>query len=236
MPVLLFVGAHPDDELYAAGLLAALSERGVRIHLLCLTRGEGGTMGKPPVATRDTLGAAREAELRASAQVLGIATVELLGYVDPEPTGVPRIVRAPDVDPGHLTSLIAEAIRKSGAEAVLTHGSNGEYGHPAHRLVHQSVVQAVDSAVLYTFNANAPGVSLWGGVNPDDPADLVFDATPWLDAKIRAFESHVSQREIWLPPGGPATTEDYIRASAFQETFRRHGPPGGPDPLRAWLA
>ena len=239
MPVLLFVGAHPDDELYAAGLLAALSERGVQIHLLCLTRGEGGTMGKPPVATRDRLGAAREAELRASAAALGVGRVELLGYVDPEPSGSPRAARAPDVDPDHLVRQIAEAIRESGAEAVLTHGSNGEYGHPAHRLVHQAASQAASPsavAVLYTFNAAAPGVSLWGGVNPDDPADLVFDATPWLDAKIRAFESHVSQRGIWLRPDGPATTEEYVRGHAFHETFRRHGPPNGPDPLRAWLS
>lgn len=230
--MLLFVGAHPDDELYAAGLLAMLSARGVGVHLLCLTRGEGGSPGNPPVAAREHLGAAREAELRASAAALGVAGVELMGYVDPEPSGNPRKARAPEVDPGHLAGEIAGVARRVGAEAVLTHGSNGEYGHPAHRLVHAA---ARESTPLYTFNAHAPGVSLWGGVNPDDPADLVFDATPWLEAKIRAFEAHVSQRGIWLRPGGPATTAEYVRGHAFQETFRRvhrHGP----DPLTRWLS
>lgn len=243
MPVLLFVSAHPDDELYAAGLLAALSKRRVEIDLVCLTRGEGGSLGQPPVATRAQLGATREAELRASAAALGIGSVEMLGYIDPEPSGNPRVARAPNIDSADLALEIMDAIRESGPDAILTHGSNGEYGHPAHRLVHLAVLQGSTwsqvkgfSPVLYTFNAAAPGVSLWGGVNPDDPADLVFDATPWLDAKIRAFESHASQRHIWLRPGGPATTEEYVRGNAFQETYRRIGPARGDDPLRKWLS
>jgi hypothetical protein len=90
--------------------------------------------------------------------------------------------------------------------------------------------------VLYTFNASAPGAPLWGGVNADDPADLVFDPEPWHGAKARAFASHVSQRHIWLRPGGPATEEEFLRRSGFRETFRRYGDDGGPDPLRGWLS
>lgn len=213
---LLFVGAHPDDELYAAGLLAALAGRGVETHLLCLTRGEGGTTGG--LTTREDLGRLRERELRASAAALGVATVELMGYVDPLPDGK---ARAPEVAPGELAREIEAAVEKRDAEAVLTHGSNGEYGHPAHRLVHQAA-RLVRGPVLYTFNAAAPGISLWGGVNPDDPADLVLDVTPWLEAKARAFDAHASQREVWLRAGGPSP----------RETFRRHGPD---DPLRGWL-
>lgn len=210
------MGAHPDDELYAAGLLAALAGRGVETHLLCLTRGEGGTTGS--ITTRENLGKVREQELRASAAALGAATVELMGYVDPLPDGK---ARAPEVDPGQLAREIEAAVRKRKAEAVLTHGSNGEYGHPAHRLVHEAA-RLVQGAVLYTFNAAAPDVSLWGGVNPDDPADLVLDVTPWLEAKARAFDAHLSQREVWLRAGGPSP----------RETFRRYG---SKDPLGDWL-
>lgn len=213
---LLFVGAHPDDELYAAGLLAALAGGGFETHLLCLTRGEGGTTGG--LAARQDLGRLREQELRASAAALGAATVELMGYVDPLPDGR---ARAPEVAPEELAREIEAAVAKRAAVAVLTHGSNGEYGHPAHRLVHQAA-RLVRGPVLYTFNAAAPDVVLWGGVNPDDPADLVLDVTPWLEAKARAFDAHASQREIWLRAGGPSP----------RETFRRYGPD---DPLRSWL-
>ena len=231
MPGLLFAGAHPDDELYAAGLLACLSARGVEVHLLYLTRGEGGSTGTPPVAAREDLGAAREAEVRASAAALGARSVELLGHVDPRPQGRPL---APEVDPDRLAGQIAGTLRRHGAEALLTHGTNGEYGHPAHQLMHQAALRIVRETALYTFNAFAPGVSLWGGVNADDPADLVFNPEPWHDAKARAFASHVSQRHIWLRPGGPATEEEYLRQSGIHETFRRHG--SGDDPLRRWLS
>ncbi len=232
MPGLVFAGAHPDDELYAAGLLARLSEIGVEIHLLCLTRGEGGSPGDPPVATRESLGAAREAELRASAAALGVRSVELMGYVDPIPQG--RAL-APEVDPDHLAARIADTLRRRSAEALLTHGSNGEYGHPAHRLMHEASrrAAALRKTALYTVNAFAPDVSVWGGVNRDDPADLVFDPAPWHGPKARAFASHVSQRHIWLRPGGPATEEEYLRQSGIRETFRRHS--ASEDPLRAWL-
>ncbi|HYN20661.1 MAG TPA: PIG-L deacetylase family protein [Thermoanaerobaculia bacterium] len=234
MPQLLFVGAHPDDELYAAGLLAALAQRGVRVHLLCLTRGEGGTLGNPPVATRETLGAVREGELRKSAAALGIGTVELLGYVDPLPDGK---ARAPEVQPDALGRQISSIAERLQAAAILTHGSNGEYGHPAHRLVHEAVGSLNgEGPVLYTFNAAAPGVSLWGGVNRDDPADLTFDSTPVREAKLRAFEAHVSQHSLWLRPEGPKTLDEHVRYHAAWEAFRRHGPAESLDPLREWLA
>lgn len=229
MPGLLFAGAHPDDELYAAGLLACLAARGVEVHLLYLTRGEGGSTGTPPVATREGLGAAREAEVRASAAALGARSVEFLGYVDPIPQGK---ALAPEVDPDDLAARITEALRLRGADALLTHGSNGEYGHPAHRLMHEAG-RRIQGIALYTFNATAPGVSVWGGVNADDPADLVFDPEPWHGAKARAFASHVSQRHIWLRSGGPPTEEEFLRQSDIRETFRRYGPA---DPLSEWLS
>jgi LmbE family N-acetylglucosaminyl deacetylase len=230
MPGLVLAGAHPDDELYAAGLLACLSARGVDVHLLYLTRGEGGATGNPPVATRENLGAAREAEVRASAAALGARSVEFLGHVDPRPQGRPL---APEVDPDHLAGQIADALRRHGAEAVLTHGTNGEYGHPAHRLMNEAA-RRIREIEIYTFNAFAPDVQLWGGMNADDPADLVFDPEPWHGAKARAFASHVSQRHIWLRPGGPPTEEEYLRRSGIRETFRRHS--SGDDPLRRWLS
>lgn len=46
--------AHPDDETrLTGGLLARLAAQGVDVHLPCLTRGEGGEVGEPPLATRE---------------------------------------------------------------------------------------------------------------------------------------------------------------------------------------
>ena len=49
---LLSFFAHPDDEtMLAGGILAILSKLGVEIHYLSATRGEGGEVGEPPLAS-----------------------------------------------------------------------------------------------------------------------------------------------------------------------------------------
>jgi len=52
---LLIVLAHPDDEIFHGGILAHLSERGVRVTLVCATDGEA---GRPhPAVDRSTTSA-----------------------------------------------------------------------------------------------------------------------------------------------------------------------------------
>lgn len=98
----LLVFAHPDDETMAAGLLARLRDRGVRLDALYITDGEAATI----VSGRDPSGRLREArrpaaevrqrridELCAAARLLGMSTLRRLGepdkpYRDPR-TGQP---------------------------------------------------------------------------------------------------------------------------------------------------
>src|SRR5687767_6067917 len=62
---ILFIGAHPDDEVVAAPLLGATcAEGGATCSFLVLTKGEGGTCGLP-VCLPD-LGSVREKEMLAS--------------------------------------------------------------------------------------------------------------------------------------------------------------------------
>lgn len=53
---LLVVLAHPDDEIFHSGILAHLSERGVRVTLVCATDGEAGKP-HPSLGPVDDLGA-----------------------------------------------------------------------------------------------------------------------------------------------------------------------------------
>ena len=134
MSSLLCLIAHPDDEIFCAGLLAQLAALDIPVHLACLTRGEGGT---PPASLpeRRALADLREHELRCSAQVLGIRTLSFLDYRDRPPTS--DGLQAPAHDPVTLQSDIRALIDRHRPEAVLTHGSNGDYGHPAHALLHR---------------------------------------------------------------------------------------------------
>src|SRR4051812_38934684 len=84
MKSILAIGAHPDDEtVMAGGTLAMLASRGIAVHIISATRGEGGEMGEPPVCTREALGGVRSEELRCAGQALGAAEVDFLGYIDP---------------------------------------------------------------------------------------------------------------------------------------------------------
>jgi LmbE family N-acetylglucosaminyl deacetylase len=55
-----------------------IRRRGVHIMLVCATRGEVGEISDPALATPETLGNVREAELRNAAQVLGLTDVRFL--------------------------------------------------------------------------------------------------------------------------------------------------------------
>jgi N-acetyl-1-D-myo-inositol-2-amino-2-deoxy-alpha-D-glucopyranoside deacetylase len=128
---LLAVFAHPDDEsLACGGLLALCAERGIRVSLLCLTRGEHG-----PGATTD-LSDTRTRELHAAADVLGVAEVRLLDHED----GM-----LPWLDAEHVQADVLAAIRDSGADIVVTFDEDGLYWHPDHIAVHERVTASVGS-------------------------------------------------------------------------------------------
>jgi len=225
----LGVFAHPDDEtIMAGGTLACLGARGLTTHVASATRGEGGEAGQPPVVTdRCKLGPAREAELRCALEALGVSGLTLLGYVDPD-IGPDDTLGPFEADDEVLVRQIADVIRATRAEVVLTHGPDGEYGHPAHRLTHRAVYEAVSrctpDVLLYSIMARPPQSvpghddRLW---NASRPAHLVLDVTPWAEAKIAAMECHVSQHALFKRRRNLQTVREALRAT---ETFHREWP------------
>jgi LmbE family N-acetylglucosaminyl deacetylase len=220
----LVVGAHPDDEtMLLGGTIALLTGMGIAVHLVCATRGEGGERGEPPLAARPDLGALRERELRCAAAALGIASVAVLGYVDP--------LVGPDDDlyPFQanfhtLAGQIRDAIRRGEADLVLSHGSDGEYGHPAHQLMHRATLTAVQGSahppILYTFAACVPGIDdhIW---NESELAHLALDVRPWLDVKEAAALCHKSQHALFKRRRNLDTVREALRTT---ESFHRYLP------------
>ncbi|KPL22820.1 MAG: hypothetical protein AMJ93_06235 [Anaerolineae bacterium SM23_84] len=244
MPGLLCIYAHPDDELYCAGLLVKLCSQAIPVHLLCVTRGEGGWLGNPPLATRETIGKVREQEMRCSAEVLGATTLDFLDYIDPVGDGQPK---APRHNPSKFRAQISKAIERLSPEVVLTHGSDGEYGHPAHKLVHRVVRDAVilqgnTAPLLYSFSAFHESPGRYSELNMNDRAHFVLDISPYYEKVVAAFECHRSQWGGWIrhtsdETSRPVTLADYV-SSEMTEAFRRHWPPakGIPDDtMPKWL-
>lgn len=221
----MFIGAHPDDEtVMAGGTLALLHQHGVATHVVCVTDGRGGESGGVPGAdSPDTLARIREAEVRCAAKSLGTTSLVLLGYEDPV-IGPGETLYRFNADDETLARQIADQIRRVGVEVVLTHGSNGEYGHPAHVQVHQAVLRAVrdfvPEVVVYSIAALVPGIEdrLW---NQDDPAHLALDITPWFEAKHDAIQCHRTQHELFKRRRGLPSVREAIRTV---ESFHRHWP------------
>lgn len=144
---LLAVMAHPDDEsLGVGGTLAKYAAEGVETFLVTATRGERGRVGedRPPA---EVVAPIREAELRRAAEILGIAEVTLLGYLDAELDRVP---------PAEAGERVAAVLRRVRPQVVLTFPHDGGYGHPDHVAVSQWTSAA-------TVAAASPGA---GGERP----------------------------------------------------------------------
>jgi len=199
MSVVLAVAAHPDDETSAGGLLAKYANEGHNVYILMTTRGEGGTCGDPPICERHELGQVREAEARAAAEILDARQVIFLPYVDPEfrDGELQRVAATLE----EFSESIKAVIDQHRPDIIITHGSNGDYGHPQHIFTYQAVFQALRQlqpwkpAMVLTWCAAFPDSEISVSLNQDDPADWLVDISPWADRKLAAFQAHRTQFE-----------------------------------------
>jgi len=143
--------AHPDDEaLLTSGTMARAAAEGHRVVTVVATDGDLG-LASDAYAADGRLGERRLAELHASAQALGVARVEWLGYADsgledsgrPAPAGRERFVRA-DID--EAAERLAAILREERADVLLTYDRNGGYGHRDHVKVHVVGARAAELA------------------------------------------------------------------------------------------
>jgi LmbE family N-acetylglucosaminyl deacetylase len=175
---LLAVFAHPDDESFSSGgSLAKYATEGVAVALLCATRGEAGQIADPSLATRESLGAVREAELRSACQALGIAAPHFLDYRDSGMAGTPDnehpacLLRA---DPVEAIGKIVWWIRRLRPQVVLTSDPQGVYGHPDHIAIHRFTVAAFRAA----GESDQYPQHFSRGVEPYTPGKLYYTGVP----------------------------------------------------------
>lgn len=202
MNVLAFF-AHPDDEtMLIGGTLALLALAGAQVHYLCATRGEGGETGEPPLCSVEELGNVREQEMVCAVKTLKGRSLTFLDYIDPR-VGPENELFAYTDNLTYLAGQVAATIKQFDAQVVLAHGSNGEYGHPAHKVSYLAARLAVESFVeqaplLYTVSASFPDHPKPHISNPDDPADLILDIQPALELKTQAALCHQTQSALFV--------------------------------------
>lgn len=183
--VALAIGAHPDDVEFGCGAtLAKWASAGCRLHHLVLTDGSKGTWDA--AADRTALVAARRAEQRAAAGVLGGGEVTFLAWPDGE-------LQA-DLS---ARSQVCAVIRRVRPDVVLGHDPWRRYRlHPDHRhagwLTVDGVVAARDPQFFPELGL-APHrperLLLWEA----DVANHVEDAAGFERVKTDALLAHRSQ-------------------------------------------
>lgn len=228
--LVLAIGAHPDDEtMFAGGMLARYAAAGHDVYILLTTRGEGGDVGEPPLCSREELGALREQEARNAAAALHAQKVMFLPFVDPL-VGPDDTLSAVDATPAAFSDAIATVIGSLLPDVILTHGSNGEYGHPQHIFTHTAVFEALHSLrpwqpqEVLTWCAAYPEPERPRYINQDDPADIVLDVTPWLPQKIAAAKAYQSQHALFLRRNPDRTLDSVvITTESFRRQERRRG-------------
>lgn len=216
---LLVVLAHPDDEIFHGGVLAHLSERGVRVTLVCATDGEAGKP-HPSVGPVDDLGALRVEELKLSCERLGLEPPVLLRFHDSA-----RKERQRHDDPHALANVdmldVEAAIRAIIADVkpqvLLTFEPHGWYYHPDHVALHRATTAAFFSSGMLAGDAPrrlfygsmlrevfvrlaeaSRGRGIIDGLDPDvfasapDSVAVSFDASAYLDRKYLALTAHRS--------------------------------------------
>jgi LmbE family N-acetylglucosaminyl deacetylase len=202
---LLAIFAHPDDESFrCGGTLALLARRGVRVWVLCVTRGEAGVPGLDP----EQVGQVREAELQCACRALGIEPPRFLDYRDGTLS---------QVDEVEAIGQVVRAVRKLRPQVLLTWPPDGISGHPDHMVVSrwtgEAFQQAADPAtypehqaeglsphavaalyhiVMPRSLAETLGMTHLHTV-PEEMATLTIDVSPVWEDKLAAIHCHRTQ-------------------------------------------
>lgn len=192
---ILLVFAHPDDESFTSGItISKYAKRlDTEVYLLCATRGQAGKAGDPPLCTREELPAVREQELQEACEILGIAHVDLLDYMDGKLDTIPL---------QELSDHIKAAIKKFSPEIVITFAPHGISGHPDHRVISQATSVAVtteeNSSVKKLYHCTLPSVEPFVGVkniHTDAPEVITTAITgeEFVENAAKALLAHRTQ-------------------------------------------
>jgi LmbE family N-acetylglucosaminyl deacetylase len=212
------VFAHPDDDTYGvAGSLARHAAEDLELTVVMATSGDAGRIADPSLATRQSLGAVREAEDLAAWRALGMEPdVRFLRHPD---GGLDRFPKE------QLAAEVLAVLEETKAHLVITFGPDGITGHADHIAIGAAATEAFHvaraSARRGTFarllHLAVPETGLerlnellrGRGLEPLDPSQpyvprgvsdeligVTVDCADAYDRKLEALRCHKTQGEM----------------------------------------
>jgi len=223
MATIVTFHAHPDDEcIVAGGIMRKAADKGHRVVLVVATRGEHGEVDDGFLAPDEQLWQRRVVETHAAAEILGVARIEFLGYVDSGMMGE----ATNDLSNSFWTAPVEQAAEQlaailieENADVLTIYDDHGNYGHPDHIQVHRVGKRAAELAGtgrVYQLTANrdhlrrgmqafvaqalAAGQDLPGERpdydtmgTPESEITAAVDVSSYAQVKRAAMRAHASQ-------------------------------------------
>lgn len=179
--------------------MAKYASEGVRVVLLCCTRGEEGDilnprMDKPGI--KEKMPEIREAELETACDILGVEKIYQLGYRDsgmPENDSNDHPNAFWNADPEEAVGRMVEIIRAERPEVVLSYDESRGYEHPDHVRVWEWGRRAFQEAGDPERFPDAG--------EPWQPSRLFFFAT-FSKKRMQILHEAANSRDIESPFGG----------------------------------
>ena len=193
--------------------MAKYADEGVRVVLMCATRGEEGEILNPRMdrpGIKEQIAEQREAELATACDILGVEKIYQLGYrdsgmKDTEANSHPDAFG--NADPEEAVGRMVEIIRAEKPDVVLSYDESRGYDHPDHVRVHEWGKRAWHAAA---------------------DAELYPEAgRPWEAHKLYYFATFTKKRLVTLHQAAVAEGVD----SPFEEWIERWDEEGFEEPV-----
>lgn len=157
MATILYLHAHPDDEcMLTSGSMAKAKANGDRVIMVTCTNGEEGEYPEGFVSSKEELAQVRRREVAASAEIIGVDRLVLLGYHDSGMAGTEANQNPAafcNVDLEEAAKRVVEIIDEESVDVIVGYDSNGGYGHPDHIMVHKVARRASELANIAFYQA-----------------------------------------------------------------------------------
>jgi len=188
----LVVTAHPDDsEFGAGGTVAKLVREGKNVSYCIVTNGNKGSSDRS--MTPERIARIREEEQRAAARVLGVETIDFLGFPDCEVE-----------DTRQTRMAVTAAIRRHRPDRLIIQNPNRTKNLGASHRDHRIVAGiALDCVYPLARDHMAFPELAAQGLEPHkvrevylmwwDNPEVVVDISDTIDLKIKALACHASQ-------------------------------------------
>ena len=203
---LMGIIAHPDDEASFGGSLLLYRERGVETLLVCLTPGQAATH-RGGAANDQELSDMRRKEFAASCEILKVSRGVVLDYPDG------KLHR---IDLYNAVCELTRHVREFRPDVLIIFGTEGGVtGHTDHSMAGV----AGSLAFQWAGRNNRYPDQLKDGLQPHrtkklyqtspmfelsgrqpitfPPVSATIEVSKYVEAKIQAFKSHISQAPLW---------------------------------------